>query len=125
MQTRHVESGTQLPEESVSEGGRVGDAPSQSCCGVPKQREPVQEFEWLTEAEAERLREACEPDLRIIVTVVLNMGFRTGELFSLEWRDIDFNQGLVLLRDTKNGDIRHVPMNARASAALKLQQRTG
>ena len=42
--------------------------------------------------------------------VALGTGMRKGEQYGLRWRDIDFKQKSILLRDTKNKSSRTVPM---------------
>jgi integrase len=36
---------------------------------------------------------------------------RLGEILNLCWQDLDFHAGFILVRDSKNGDPRHVPMD--------------
>ena len=42
--------------------------------------------------------------------MALTTGMRKGELERLRWNDIDFERGLALLHDTKNGLARHTPI---------------
>jgi integrase len=42
--------------------------------------------------------------------IALGTGMRKGEQYGLRWRDIDFRQKLIVLRDTKNKSSRTVPM---------------
>lgn len=42
--------------------------------------------------------------------IALGTGMRKGEQYGLCWRDIDFSQRVITLRDTKNGSSRTVPM---------------
>lgn len=42
--------------------------------------------------------------------IALGTGMRKGEQYGLRWRDIDFKQKSILLRDTKNKSSRTVPM---------------
>jgi integrase len=42
--------------------------------------------------------------------IALGTGMRKGEQYGLRWRDIDFNQRIIVLRDTKNKSSRTVPM---------------
>jgi integrase len=49
--------------------------------------------------------------LRNIVIFALNTGMRRGEIFGLQWFDVDFARDLVKVRNTKNGKNRMIPMN--------------
>ncbi|MCX2976360.1 tyrosine-type recombinase/integrase [Candidatus Marimicrobium litorale] len=51
-----------------------------------------------------------EPALLMLVKMALASGARAGELLSLRWRDIDFDEGVAILYDTKNGDDRMIPL---------------
>ncbi|MFC1491143.1 site-specific integrase [Nitrospinota bacterium] len=44
---------------------------------------------------------------------------RRGELFNLQWRDIDFRKRLVRVADSKNGESREIPMNRTLEDTLK------
>lgn len=48
----------------------------------------------------------------------LYTGMRAGEQFSLRWSQIDFKRRILTLPKTKNGTVRHIPLNATAIAAL-------
>ena len=72
---------------------------------------------WLTVEEEARLMAALErreSRLRPLVVLALHTGARRGELLTLEWRDIDIEQGTLTIRPecAKNGKERHIPLNA-------------
>ena len=41
----------------------------------------------------------------------LIQGMRKGEIFGLKWHDIDWNNGLIHLLQTKNHEKREIPIN--------------
>jgi integrase len=59
--------------------------------------------------------------LRPIIITALDTGMRRGELFKLQWRDVDFETGLIRLRaiTTKTNKPREAAMTSRVRAALQ------
>lgn len=80
----------------------------------------------LTRAEETKLLAACETPQRVhlkgILICALDTGVRQGEIFSLRWRDVDFENGLVNIQafHTKTMKERQVAMTTRL--ALELEQ---
>jgi integrase len=65
---------------------------------------------FLTREETELLMDALRfrsRQLYQIAMTSLHTGLRAGEIFSLTWGDLDFDRGLILLRDTKNTETRY------------------
>lgn len=68
---------------------------------------------YLTMEECNKLLDAClAPHMRAMVTMALHTGMRRGEILNLQWPDLDFASGDILIRDSKNGQARHVPMDS-------------
>ena len=91
--------------------------------GIRSRKETGNRFgRVLEDGERDRLLEACDrsswKDLGLFVRLALATGARRGELLGLEWRDVDLKGGSILLRDTKNGDDRRVPLLGEARALL-------
>lgn len=57
--------------------------------------------------------------------ITTHTGCRRSEMLGLEWRDIDFPNGFLTFRDTKNGTNRRVKMADCLAAFLKSHPRTG
>jgi site-specific recombinase XerD len=90
--------------------------------GVKQQRENPPEFTFLAEAEIDALLDHCAEHLAVFFTLAVYTGLRRGELFKLEWKDVADEKGrlkeFITVRDSKNGDTRHVPMNRTVREAL-------
>jgi integrase len=79
---------------------------------IKKYQEPDGGLRYLSgEAEAERLLQACQESLRLIVVTALHTGMRKGELLGLTWDLVDMFHGFIRLKQTKNGKARALPFN--------------
>jgi integrase len=93
------------------------------CKNVKRFKEDGRRERVLSRDEEVRLIEVLsvkQPDLLPIAIIALGTGMRRGEMIGLEWKDIDFEKGLIYLRagKTKSGKARVTPMNADVRAAL-------
>jgi integrase len=84
----------------------------------------------LTDDEQTRLIDAAEQSeehsLLPMMLMAMGSGARAGELTNLRWGDVDLEQGIAILRDTKNGDSRAIPVQGYALDALKeMRNRDG
>jgi integrase len=76
----------------------------------------------LTEEEWKSLENECRAsrnrNLWPCVQLAIALGARQGELLNLEWKDVNKKRSVALLRETKNGDDRAVPLTSEALAVL-------
>lgn len=78
----------------------------------------------LTRDEERRLLDACagprRAHLRPIIITAIDTGMRRGEILSLRWRDVDFENGLITIQafNTKTMKQRQVSITARLSLEL-------
>lgn len=63
--------------------------------------------------------EAKDTKLHDIALISLHTGARAGEIFSIRGSDVDFENGLITLYDTKNGETRHAYMTEAVREILK------
>jgi len=64
-------------------------------------------------------KEVEDPQLHDMALLSLHTGARASEIFNLKRQDVDFNNGLITLRDTKNSETRYAPMTEAVREMLK------
>ncbi|MBM4395723.1 MAG: tyrosine-type recombinase/integrase [Deltaproteobacteria bacterium] len=92
---------------------------------VKRFRESPGRLRYLDSEEIDRLLGSCGLDLRDAVICALGTGMRLGEIFSLRWRDLDFEAGFIHVVDSKNGERRDVPLSAAIAKALEGRKGRG
>jgi integrase len=109
---------------AVKEWGWLEDNPIRK---VRKPKEPRGRIRFLSDEEQQALLAACKesnyPHLYTIVVLALATGMRQGEILGLTWPVVDLHQGRITLHETKNNEIRTVPLVGPALAALKEHAR--
>lgn len=87
--------------------------------------------EWRRQRRLDPLPEITEQEfsdhLKPLIILALNVGLRRGELFKLEWQDIDFAHNILTVRAAaaKGGKPRHIPLNPIALQTLKQWKKQG
>jgi integrase len=85
--------------------------------------------EDLTPDQLEALLKAIgsDPNLQAanFMKMALFTGMRRGELFKLQWQDVDFHQGFIHIRSPKGGQDMKIPLNQAARDLLAAHPRTG
>ncbi len=96
---------------------------------VYRRQEPRGRTRFLTDEERTRLLEACATSgwnsLYSLVLLALSTGARRGELLTLRWSDVDLKAGRALVRESKNGEQRTLPLAGRALEALRALRLQG
>lgn len=93
---------------------------------VKKPMADARRVRFLTPEEARNLLEALKSRsvaIHDMALLALNGGLRVGEIFGLTWPDVDFGNGVLTLRDTKNGKTRQVPMTASVQSMLEAKKK--
>jgi integrase len=68
---------------------------------------------YLSMQECDKLLEACiAPHMKRMVTLALHTGMRLGEILNLKSDDLDLSSRSIIIRDSKNGQPRHIPMDS-------------
>ena len=97
------------------------------CSGVEREKEDNERTRYLSDVERDRLLAECavsrSNDLYLLVLLALTTGARRQELQNLRWSDVDVEHGQVVFHDTKNGDVRTVPVRGEALGLLKTKKR--
>ena len=108
------------------ESGKVKENPARL---VKHRRENNARVRWLSAEEEVRLRavisETC-PEHTAELDLALHTGLRLSEQYSLDWENVNLARRVLTVPRPKNGEMRHVPLNESAMAALaELQKRSG
>ena len=84
--------------------------------------------EDLNPEQLARLLGAIEQDANVqaanFMKLALFTGMRRGELFRLQWQDLDFERGFIHIRDPKGGHDQKIPLNEPARALIVSHPRT-
>jgi integrase len=79
---------------------------------------------FLNDDERIRLLEACRQSrckvLYLAVILALSTGMRYGEILNLTRADVDIENGVITLKETKNGEVRSLPLVGQPLELLKL-----
>lgn len=72
--------------------------------------------------EEDRLLAACKESRNVLlyslVVLAIETGMRLSELLKITWSDINLEKRIILLKDTKNGNARTIPLSLRAIEIL-------
>jgi len=97
---------------AVREWGWLDDSPMRK---VTKLKEPRGRDRFLSKEELDRLLQACKsssnPYLYPMVLLLVSTGMRFGEAASLTWSSVSLQQKRIILKETKNGEVRAVPLS--------------
>jgi len=86
-------------------------------------REDNERLRYLNKSEIVQLLKECAPHLRPIVLFALNTGMRKSEILNLKWKDVDLQQSLITVVETKSGDFRKIPINTQLKEVLDNTQK--
>jgi len=89
------------------------------CEGIKRQRETARPVAFLPVEAIARILAACPGPYRAIAALAFECGARRGELLRLERRDCDLGRKTILIRTSKAGEDRLVPLSARAVEVLR------
>lgn len=83
----------------------------------------------LSASALRRLEEAAAPHLRLFIAIAVRTGLREGAILALDWRDIDFDRGVIEARSKSRaagGKPTPAPLTAGLRAILEpLRQESG
>lgn len=87
-----------------------------------------QKTEDLTPEQLEKLLKVLGDSSNVDVAGMMKMalftGMRKGELFKLQWQDVDFERGFIHIRDPKGGEDQKIPLNDAAKEFLENHPRS-
>ncbi len=99
------------------EWGLVTDNPAQ---GIKPLRENGARTRFLDRGEIQRLLDVASQTFRPILIIALHTGMRKGEILKLRWSEVDFNNSIITIQESKSGKKRMLPMDATVCETLKV-----
>jgi len=91
--------------------------------GVKFFKIPLQKPRALSEEEFRLLFNSASEHLKPILSVAISTGMRKGEILNLQWKDINFEENYIVVRDSKNYESRDIPISDLLKRALlRLKQ---
>jgi integrase len=101
----------------------TGDNPA-SYIKLPKLNNEV--TECLTREEIHRLKKTLDgwwnKRVALLVNFALYTGMRRGEIFNLKWENVDFEKGIVVLRNPKGGRDETLPLSNEALNIVRKEK---
>lgn len=82
---------------------------------LPKSKQPIKA---VPDEELKAFMNALDGWPKLMAIFMLNTGLRISELRNLKPRDIDLDKKQAVIRDTKNGEDRYIPLNDAAMNVL-------
>ena len=98
------------------EWGRCQDHPARK---VKLFKGVTKRLRYLMPDEVQKLISNCAVHIKPLVIVAVHSGMRKGEVLGLRRDQVNFEQGIITLTDTKNSERRDIPMNETVKATLK------
>lgn len=90
---------------------------------ITREKESRERVRFLSSEERQRLLQACRqsqnPLLLTFVVLQLSTGARYNEVRCLKWTDVDLILGRITIRESKNGDMRSIPVRGLALELLR------
>lgn len=77
---------------------------------VSKVKEPAGRLRYLSQGELKALLSVCSPRIYPLLACALYTGMRRGELLALNWANVDLDQGLIYILQSKSGRPREIPI---------------
>lgn len=102
------------------EWGWVSENP---CSKISKLKESSGRMRYLSDEERKNLlksaKESNNPSLYIVIVLALSTGMRYSEILGMKWDQVNFDQSFITLYETKNGEMRNIPLAGLALELLK------
>jgi integrase len=117
---RYMASLSSVFKVANEEWGWISDTPVRS---VRKLKEPRGRIRFLSDTERGVLLKSCKESNSVhlyrVVMIALATGMRRGEILNLKWGDVDLDTGKMVIRESKNGEVRVVYVTELALQELR------
>lgn len=102
--------------------GRVLENPVKRIKAFPEENRRER---FLSQQEKDALLKAASDWMNPVLVMALNTGMRQGEILGLKWAEVNLDQSVILVKRSKSGKPRHVPINSKLFDLLKRLPKRG
>lgn len=95
---------------------KIGENPARE---VKRLKGETKRVRFLMPDEVRILLSNCVGFLKPIIMVAVHTGMRKGEILGLKWPQVNFEQGIISVLDSKNHERRDIPMDETVRSTLK------
>ena len=89
--------------------------------GLRRPKEPKHPVPFISSSDVDRLlAAAADPLFRALLRVLADCGMRRSEAIRLEWRDVYLDRPALVVRQSKSGAPREIPLTAKAKNAFEV-----
>ena len=98
---------------------KIGTEPA-----ITLEKEIPRALRFETDEDEQRLLDAADPQLRAVITALLDTACRPGEILSLQWKDVNLERRELTVRavNAKSRTARMIPISARLAAVLEMRR---
>lgn len=96
-----------------------GWIPSNPLKGYKLYTERPNKVRVVTREEFQKIFDSASEFIKPILVMAINTGIRWSEILNLKWNNVNLSEGHIRVEETKNDEVRYIPINKQLNVTLK------